>query len=234
MDCVILWYVVFAWISQNFIFYLLEMELLLTSNGEHINTHCSTLGRCSDRLSDKGIQDSLRLAKALEREKIDFIFCSDIGFRRTTADLIVEQLKSSRFQIIVDSRIREKGAEICSHLTKETFEKAGESDPEQAKILSRLFIKTDSVVHTPGTEESDDQLRSRSADFLNELSKTYPSDATLLVIGNPIFNSFFISLLKGESTREFQYLAPACALSRFRFRGGRREILSINQIDHLR
>ncbi len=209
------------------------MELLLTSNGEHINTHCSTLGRCSDRLSDKGILDSLRLAKVLQQEKIDFIFCSDIGFRRTTADLIVEHLKIQRFQIIVDSRIREKGAEICSHLTKENFEKSSQSNPEQAKILSRLFIKSDSVVHTPGTEESDEEVRIRLKSFLNELVKTYPRNATLLIIGNPILNSFLISLIKGEVGKELQYFAPACALSHFRLRTEKWEVVGINQTEHL-
>ena len=86
----------------------IPMELIITCNGEHVNTHCSTLGHCNDRLSDKGVLDSLRLAQALKKEKIDFIFCSDIGFRRTTTDLVFETLENDRFQIIVDPRIREK------------------------------------------------------------------------------------------------------------------------------
>lgn len=86
----------------------IPMELIITCNGEHINTHCSTLGHCNDRLSDKGVLDSLRLAQALKKEKIDFIFCSDIGFRRITTDLVFETLENDRFQIIVDPRIREK------------------------------------------------------------------------------------------------------------------------------
>ena len=73
------------------------MELIITCNGEHVNTHCSTLGHCNDRLSDKGVLDSLRLAQALKKEKIDFIFCSDIGFRRTTTDLVFD-FRSSLIQ----------------------------------------------------------------------------------------------------------------------------------------
>ena len=130
------------------------MELLITCNGEHINTHCSTLGHCNDRLSEKGIRDSIRLAQLLKKEKIDFIFCSDIGFRRTTTDLIFECLEYDTFKIIVDPRIREKWAEICSKLTRETFEQSKETNPEQAKILSHLFIKSDSVEHSTMLNET--------------------------------------------------------------------------------
>lgn len=209
------------------------MELILTSNGEHINTHCSTLGRCSDRLSEKGILDSLRLAKALSDQHFDFIFCSDIGFRRTTTDLIVESLDCEDYQIIVDPKLREKDAEICSHLTRESFEKAGSSDPEQAKILSRLFIKSDSIEHSEGSHESNEQLRERCQDFLQELIKTYPSEAKILIVGNPTLNSFLIALIQEEIGKEIQYFAPACALSHFRFRSGRWEILNLNQTEHL-
>ena len=175
------------------------MELIITCNGEHINTHCSTLGHCNDRLSDKGVLDSLRLAQALKKEKIDFIFCSDIGFRRTTTDLVFETLENDRFQIIVDPRIREKWAEICTKLTRETFENTTGNNPEQVKLLSRLFIKSDTVEHSQTIEETWDQVRERCKLFLRELTKTYPSSSRILIVGNPIINSAIIAtLLKKE------------------------------------
>lgn len=209
------------------------MEIILTCNGEHINTHCSTLGHCNDRLSDRGILDSLRLAKALKDEKIEFIFCSDIGFRRTTTDLLFESLKDTPFQVIVDPRIREKGAEICSHLTKENLEKAGESDPEQAKILSRLFIKIDTVEHCDTSHEKDEEVRERCKDFIHDLTKTYPSNAKVLIVGNPIINSYFIASLLNQEGKEDRFLTPQCSISRYRFRGWRRETVVFNIIDHL-
>lgn len=209
------------------------MELIITCNGEHINTHCSTLGHCNDRLSEKGIRDSLRLAKALEKEKIDFIFCSDIGFRRTTTDLVFETLEHDSFKIIVDPRIREKGAEICSKLTRENFEKSSETNPEQARILSRLFIKSDTVEHSPTRDENSDQLRLRCQSFLQDLVKTYPSQAKILIVGNPIVNSFLIALLMNQEGKEDSFLTPPCSLSHYRFRENRRETLYFNHIDHL-
>ena len=194
------------------------MELLITCNGEHINTHCSTLGHCNDRLSEKGIRDSIRLAQLLKKEKIDFIFCSDIGFRRTTTDLIFECLEYDTFKIIVDPRIREKWAEICSKLTRETFEQSKETNPEQAKILSRLFIKSDSVEHSNMLNETTEDLRDRCQLFLHDLTKTYPREATILIVGNPIVNSFLIALLLKQEGKETQFLTPPCSLSRYRFR----------------
>ena len=209
------------------------MELLITCNGEHINTHCSTLGHCNDRLSEKGIRDSIRLAQILKKEKIDFIFCSDIGFRRTTTDLIFECLEYDTFKIIVDPRIREKWAEICSKLTRETFEKSSENNPEQAKILSRLFIKSDSVEHSNILNESIEDLRDRCQLFLNDLIKTYPREATVLIVGNPIVNSFLIALLLKQEGKESQFLTPPCSLSHYRFREKKRETLYINKLNHL-
>lgn len=209
------------------------MELILTSNGEYINTHCSTLGRCSDRLSEKGILDSLRLAKAISDQHFDFIFCSDIGFRRTTTDLVVESLKHDNFQIIVDPKIREKGAEICSHLTRETFEKTWESDPEQAKILSRLFIKTDSVEHTPMLDETNDQVRERCQQFLQDLIKSYPRDSKILIVGNPIVNSILVALMLKKEGKEYRFLCSPCSLSSYRFLDQKREMLKFNELNHL-
>lgn len=209
------------------------MEIILTCNGEHINTHCSTLGHCNDRLSDKGILDSLRLAKALKNEKIEFIFCSDIGFRRTTTDLLFESLKEHHFQVIVDPRIREKGAEICTHLTKENLAKAWESDPEQAKILSRLFIKSDTVEHCDASHEQSEQVRERCKAFIHDLVKTYPSNAKILIVGNPIVNSHLIALLLKEEGSEDKFLTPQCSISRYRFRGGRWETVVFNVVKHL-
>lgn len=54
------------------------MEVIITANGEHENAHCLNLGHCTDRLSEKGMIESFRLAKTIQQEKIDFIFCSDI------------------------------------------------------------------------------------------------------------------------------------------------------------
>ncbi len=209
------------------------MELLLTCNGEHINTHCSTLGHCNDRLSEKGILDSIRLAQAIKDQKFDFIFCSDIGFRRTTTDLVVEFLQHEQYQIVVDPRLREKGAEICTHLTRETFEKTGESDPEQARILSRLFIKTESIEHTPIQDETTDQVRERCQQFLQDLMKNYPRSSKILIVGNPIVNSILVALMLKKEGKEHHFLTPPCSLSSYRFLDQKRETLKFNELHHL-
>lgn len=209
------------------------MELILSCNGEHINTHCTTLWHCNDRLSDKGILDSLRLAGALKNEKIDFIFCSDIGFRRTTTDLIFSSLTDKSFQIIVDPNIREIWAEICSHLTRENLEKFGNDDPEQAAILSRLFIKSDTVEHSETKFEQSEQVYERCKVFVNELTKQYPSNAKVLIVGNPIVNSILISLLLKKKWEDSKFITIPCSITRFQHRANKRNLISFNQTEHL-
>ena len=97
------------------------MRIILTCNGEYINAHCPSLGHCNDRLSEKGILSSLRLAKELKNQIFDYIFCSDFGYRRTTTDLIVEELIYKNCKIIVDANLREKDAEICTQKSKKIW-----------------------------------------------------------------------------------------------------------------
>ena len=209
------------------------MEIILTCNGEHINTHCTTLGHCNDRLSEKGILESLRLAQALKDEKIDFIFCSDIGFRRTTTDLVFSTLTDKGFKIIVDPNIRELWAEICTNLTKENLEKLNADDPEQTAILNRLFIKTDTIEHSQTRDENHEQVYDRCKLFINELTKRYPSNAKILIVGNPIVNSILITLLLKRKWEESKYISIPCSISRLQYRENKRALSSFNQTSHL-
>lgn len=208
------------------------MHLLITCNGEHINTHCPHLGQCSDRLSDKGILDSLRLANKLQDQHFDFIFCSDFGFRRTSTDLIVDTLKEKSFQIIVDPNIREKDAEICNQLTRENLIKHTNETPEDTSILSRLFIKSDHLPTHNNRNENEQQVLSRAQQFIQDLQHNYPSQAKILLVGNPIINSFLISLLLGKKDYLTHITSP-CSLSSYHSIQGRRVEDYFNERQHL-
>lgn len=208
------------------------MKITITCNGEYINTHYSTLGRCSDRLSERGILESLRLAQALKNEHFDFIFCSDFGYRRTTTDLIVEELKEQQFKIIVDTHLREKDAETCSQLTKENLIKHHSDSQEQNQILSRLFIKSESIPTLSNTTETEKEVIKRCEFFINQLVHTYPSNSHILIIGNPIINSFLIATLLWENDYT-QYITSPCSLSKFISNNGNRTKLSFNERQHL-
>ncbi|MDO4713248.1 MAG: histidine phosphatase family protein [bacterium] len=208
------------------------MQLLITCNGEHINTHCPDLGRCTDRLSDKGILESLRLAHRLKDQHFDFIFCSDFGFRRTSTDLIVEALRHKQFQIIVDPNMREKDAEICTQLTKDTLIKHSENNPEDSSILSRLFIKNDHLPSHTTTNETQEQVLARAKQVIYDLLHHYPSEAHILLVGNPIINSFLISILLGKKDYLGRITSP-CSLSSYRSVQERWIEESFNMREHL-
>ncbi len=50
------------------------MHITLTCNGEYVNAHCWSLWHCNDRLSEKGILTSLRLAKRTQKIRFLTIF----------------------------------------------------------------------------------------------------------------------------------------------------------------
>ena len=209
------------------------MELILSCNGQHINEHWVNIGHCNDRLSDKWIIASIRLAKVLKEEPIDFIFCSDIGDRRTTADLVAEELEEDKFHIIVDLGLREKSAEICGPEKKKHIKNTWGTDPEQNEILHRLFIKSETRESWIRLDETDQQVRERAKKFLRKLTKEYPSWALTLVIGNPIFNSFLVACILGQEGKEYNYITDPCSISRFLFREDKWHLIDFNNVKHL-
>lgn len=209
------------------------MQLIITCNGDHINTHYATLGKCNDRLSEKWILESLRLAKALKEEEFDFIFCSDFWYRRTTADLIVQELVHQHFQIIVDPNLREKDADICNNLTKENLLKQEKTiESNNTEILNRLFIKQDSIGGLQNTSESQNEVLSRVQAFLHDLTHQYPSTAKVLVVGSPIVNSYLITLLLWKEDSMCAVTTP-CSISRFQRLNERWIQESFNERQHL-
>lgn len=172
------------------------------------------------------------MAKELKNQTFDFIFCSDFGFRRTTADLIVEEMSYKESKIIVDENLREKDADICNHITRENLRVSQDPHPESSQIISRLFIKTESVPADVRGSETTEEVLKRALAFLSDLVHNYPSDARILVVGNPIINSFIIANIKGE--KEFtKYIASPCSLSLYEKRGERRIEKIFNHRDHL-
>lgn len=181
------------------------MKITLICNGNVLNSDKSSIGFCNDRLSETGVFQSLKLAKLLKSENIDFIFCSDIGYRRTTTDYITRELENQNFQIYVDPRVREKNAEICSHLLKEyLMQKTDHPDPGERVILNRLFIKSEERMMTSdGNAETEEQVAERAANFIFYLQKTYPSQSHILIVGNKIINAYLTkSLLQNNQSIE--------------------------------
>lgn len=209
------------------------MEIFLTSNWEYINTHNKAVGHCDDRLSDRGVLDSLRLAKALKNEHFNFLFCSEIWFRRTTSDLVFEELIDKNIQIVIDQNLREKDAELCPKLTREELLR-GKPTTEQTDIVDRLFVKTSAVSYDPPQkEESDEQVRTRCKKFLIYLIKHYPTEANVLVVGNPVYNSYLLALLAWRPWLEKDYLSSYCSLSRITYRDNMWRLSIINKREHL-
>lgn len=208
------------------------MHITLTCNGEYVNAHCTSLGHCNDRLSDRGILSSLRLAKELKNQIFDYIFCSDFGYRRTTTDLIVEELTYKDSKIIVDANLREKDADICTQKIKENLRQSSDPHPDNSQIISRLFIKSDIVPSDHKTSETTEQVLIRAQNFLHTLFHHYPSSANILIVGNPIINSFLIAQLKGDSNFT-QHITSPCSISTYEQKGNRWRELSFNDISHL-
>ena len=210
------------------------MKIIFICNGNVLNVNSEFTGLCNDRLSETGVFQSMKLAQTLADFPIDFIFCSDIGYRRTTTDFIINELKKDNFSIYIDQRVREKNAEICSHLLKEyLMQQSNVVDSKDRVILDRLFIKTEADNVQINNNESDQDLMQRASSFIGELLKTYPSDSTILIVGNKIINAFMIKVLLQSMKPAKTFEMDEAAITYCKRRGELFVLDQFNKVDHL-
>jgi len=139
-------------------------------------------------LTEKGIKEAQKAAVNLKKQKIDFIFSSDLLRTKQTAEIIAKELNTP---IIYDDRLREIGAGDLNGKPRnhaETF-----FTPEENKSLRSRTIRRFKDPFPGG--ETYAQMRTRLIDFMREIDSKY--DGKNIVIVGHIAN---ILLLESSSS----------------------------------
>ncbi len=149
------------------------MKLIIVRHGETIeNANHISMGHIDGTLSELGQDQVIKLGERLKNEKMDFIYCSDLG---RTKDTLLEIIKyHSGVPVVYDEILRERGKGIF------------EGQPRSAQKEDRNLKGLDYFVYRPESSdeykgESFEDVRTRVSNFINYLLKNHDDNETILI-----------------------------------------------------
>ncbi|MEK6909275.1 MAG: histidine phosphatase family protein [Nanoarchaeota archaeon] len=139
------------------------MRLIIVRHGETVeNKEGITQGQNQGKLSEIGLKQVEKLANYLKNEKIDLVYCSDLGRCRES---IAPLLKIIKMEANYSHLLRERGKGIFEGKPTGELKEWGKNNPNKAP---------------PGGETPED-VDKRAETFLTENSKKW-KDKTVLIM----------------------------------------------------
>ena len=119
-------------------------------------------------VTEKGVEDTKKATKELKNKKIDLIFASPLVRTKETAEIVADELKIEKENIIYDERIKEHDF--------------GDLDGKDHKTYSQMVssLKDKFTVSAPNGENIL-QVKNRMMDFLSEIDKKHENKNILIV-----------------------------------------------------
>ena len=171
-------------------------------------------------LSKKGKTQARKLAKRLQKEKIDLIYCSDLGRTKDTCKEIVKYHSKIPVKYVKELRERAFGA----------FD--GKKHPYIDKYLKKhdlIFGKWKPKGGESGSEKNRRVLR-----FLKKTLKKHPSDTVLWVTHGGVKFSVLNSIFKLEGDLKKALVSQHTAVSIVEFDvDGKHKVHIVNCVKHL-
>ncbi|MBM3232441.1 histidine phosphatase family protein [Candidatus Pacearchaeota archaeon] len=161
------------------------MKLILLRHGQTFGNEGNVYeGHLPGKLSPIGVEQAKKVASRLKDEKIDAIFCSDIGRAMETAKEIVAYHKHTPFFISKEIRELNFGS-------------------WQGKTKKELGFREGYRPPLPADAETRDQLFNRVKSFLELIKESY-SDKTILLVSHNATNKALISVLTNRKPEEME------------------------------
>jgi broad specificity phosphatase PhoE len=159
------------------------MRLIIVRHGETVENILGIIqGHLPGKLSSKGIKQVKKLALRLKKEKIDFIFSSDLKRAQDTAKEVAKFHPNAPLKFVKELR------EI--HM--------GEFEGKKRSKLA-FHLKGLKVIHIPTKKgETVEQLYKRAERFLKKILSRHPKDTVLFVGHNNINKALIAAITKKE------------------------------------
>jgi len=142
------------------------MRLIITRHGETLENRAGLLqGHNEGSLSEKGINQAKKLALRLRDEKIDIIYCSDLGRAVKTAEEIHTYHKDTDI-------------EYTEQLRERNF---GEFQGRKREDVGWSLNDLNSKFPNPNNGETESEVYKRAESFLKYLSEKHSRHTILLV-----------------------------------------------------
>lgn len=200
------------------------IRILLVRHGQ---TDWNAVGRnqgtADVELDEHGVRQSAQLADALQNEKFDAIYCSDLKRAISTAQAIAER---AGLQVISEPLLRERGYGDWEGLTSEEI--------EQSHRAELLEYRRDPALNAPPEGESGIDLFARSGYFLVKLFEAHKVGTFLIVSHGGTISTLLAALLFGSPSTATAFRIFNCAVTEVLIRqNGRRILIRYNDIEHL-
>lgn len=196
------------------------MRLIVVRHGEtEANVKGVNQGHSHGKLTSRGIEQADKLGKRLAKEKIDIIYCSDLGRTRHSARMIRRYVKAP-IRYVKDIRERDLG--VFEGKTVGSF-----TDYMKNKNL-------DMFTHRPEGGESRKDVWERTLRFLGRCLKKHPDKIVLWVTHGGIMNRANAHFMKADDSQYLKLHPMNCAVSMFEvFKDGNHKVHLVNCTKHL-
>ena len=156
------------------------MKLIIVRHGETIeNANGISMGHIDGTLSEKGHDQVKKLADRLKNEKIDFIYCSDLG---RTKETLKEILKNhAHVPVVYDELLRERAKGVFENRPRIEHQTVREESG-----LSRFEFR-------PEGGENFIDVGARVKKFVTTLIKNHKPSETILIVTHGGWKNAFIS-----------------------------------------
>lgn len=195
------------------------MKLILVRHGEtKENAELIMQGQEYGTLSEKGKKQAEKVAERLKDFDLDYIFSSDLERTRDTAKEIA---KYHNTPIKFVEEIRERDAGIFNGKPVEKF-----VEEREAKELDAHEFK-------PQGGEDYQEVKERTAKFLEELIEGYQGETVLLVSHGTAMKIMTTYLLNKDLSETSELSQDNTAVNIFEFDGEEVKNYLLNDIEHL-
>lgn len=199
-------------------------EFLLVRHGE---TAWNTEGRIQGYLGDSplteaGHAQALAVAERLARERIDRLFASDTGRTRQTTQPI-EQLTG--LAAVFDSGLRERNYGLFEGRTFEEVAREFPADYQSFRTRDPHYV-------APGGESAI-QFRDRAVAALTRLAEGLPGARVAVVTHGGVLGMMYRHAMQVPLEAKRSYSLLNASINRFRYVGGRWELIAWGDIAHL-
>lgn len=178
-------------------------RLLLVRHGEtELNSSLRYWGRSDVALSDIGLRQTERLRERLNREKIDFIYSSDLKRALVTAQIIALR---DNLKVVACPELREID---FGRLEGLTFDEVNRLYPE----VARMWMERNLSLVYPGGE-SLAELDKRVRQFRSRLEGHNKEETILIVAHSGVLRTLLCQLLGMEPRQRWQIRLDLASLT---------------------
>ena len=198
-------------------------KLLAIRHGEtEWNVEGRVMGQLDSRLTARGVEQSMAIARRLQTVPFDALYSSDLGRAVRTADIIGEACGKP---VSLDAGLRERHMGIFQALTTAEMYRRFPAERAEYERLGDEYV-------VPGGESGRDK-RERSVRALTAIAVRHPRQTVVVVTHGAFLMGFFEAVLSLPPGRGSTFRRHNASYNAFEYTAGQWRLETWNDISHL-